>query len=101
MADDPFLLLALGGVLVFSVGVWLRRQQGRFEQGLRANGDPLVEHPGTKAYRQRFQAWLFGLEGQPGPAPGRALLSLVFLGLIIAAAAWSLLPGLFGGAVLP
>lgn len=89
-------LLLAGGVLVLGVGVWLRRCQARFVAELRAAGDPLAEHPATKTFRQRFQAWLFGLgENAGGPAPGRSLLTLAMLLLLGAIAVYSLLPGLF------
>ncbi len=100
-----WLLLFAAGAAVFGVGLWLKRMQGRFVAGLRAAGDPLADHIGTKTFRQRFQAWLFGLGTEAeGPAPGRAALTaagraaltLAMVALLGLAAAWSLLPGLFG-----
>jgi hypothetical protein len=89
-------MLGAGGLIVLGLGIWLRRMQARFVAGLRADGDPLAAHPGSKAFRQRFTAWLFGLGGVQGPAPGRSLLTLLMVIVILAAAAWSLLPWVFG-----
>jgi len=86
--------LLIGGALVLAVGIWLRRQQARFVAGLRQAGDPLAEAPGSKRFRQRLQAWLFGMEGD-GPAPARGLVTLVMVVLIGALALWSLVPGVF------
>lgn len=93
----PLLWIGVGGLAILVLGIWLRRAQARFVAGLRAERDPLAEHPGTKQFRQRFQAWLFGLGTEAGgPAPGRSLLTLLMVVLIGAAAAVSLLPGVFG-----
>jgi len=88
-------LILAGGLAVLALGIWLRRQQARFVAGLRAAGDPLADAPGSKSFRQRFQAWLFGMDGGGGPAPARSLLSLVMVVLLGTLAAWSLLPGAF------
>lgn len=86
-----------GGVLVLAAGILLRRAQARFVAGLRAAGDPLAAHPGSKPFRQKFAAWLFGIGKAPGgPALGRTLVTLVMAVLVGLAALWSLLPGLFG-----
>ena len=86
-------LILAGGLAIFALGIWLRRQQARFVAGLRAAGDPLADAPGSKSFRQRFQAWLFGMDGGGGPAPARSLLTLVMVAGIGALAAWSLWPG--------
>ncbi|GMG81187.1 hypothetical protein LNKW23_03990 [Paralimibaculum aggregatum] len=92
----PFLWLGLAGLAVLVLGLWLKRAQARFVAGLRAAGDPLAEHPGTKPFRQRFQAWLFGLGSEAGgPAPARGALTLAMAAILMAAAAYSLLPELF------
>jgi hypothetical protein len=85
----------VAGLLVLAIGIWLRRQQARFIAGLRAAGDPLADAPGSKTFRQRFQAWLFGLDGA-GPAPARSLLTVLMVLLLAGLAAWSLVPGLLG-----
>ncbi len=90
-------LLGLAGVAVLALAAWLKRAQARFVARLRAEGDPLADHPGTKPFRQRFQSWLFGLgEEAGGPAPGRGLLTLFMVALVGLAAAWSLWPVVFG-----
>ena|SRR6056297_1864554 len=89
-----WLALAGGGAAVLVTGVWLKRAQARFVAGLRSAGDPLADHPGTKTFRQRFQAWLFGLGDQAGgPAPGRTALTLLMVIALGALVAWSLIPG--------
>ncbi|MGF1445106.1 MAG: hypothetical protein ACFBRM_02775 [Pikeienuella sp.] len=97
MSDGSWLWLAGGaGAAVLAVAIWLKRAQARFVAGLRAAGDPLADHPGTKTFRQRFQAWLFGLGAQSGgPAPGRTLVTAAMVVLIGLAVAWSLIPELF------
>ena len=85
-------ILAVGLVLL-ALALWLKRQQARFTAGLRAAGDPLADAPGSKRFRQRFQAWLFGLDGAGGPAPARGLLTVAMVVVLGALAAWSLLPG--------
>jgi len=97
MTDGGLLLLGAGGLTVLLLGLWLRRLQARFVAGLREAGDPLADHVGSKTFRQRFQAWLFGLGAEKeGPAPLRALVTLVMAVLLAALAAWSLLPEIFG-----
>ncbi|MEM9145352.1 MAG: hypothetical protein AAGC57_04075 [Pseudomonadota bacterium] len=87
------LLLGLGGLAVLVGAIWLRRAQMRFEAGLRAEGDPLADHRGTKDYRQRFTAWLFGIGEREGAGRwARTALTLVWMVALIAAAAWSLIP---------
>ncbi len=93
--SDAGWLLGLAGAGVFGAGLWLRRAQARFAAGLRAAGDPLVDHPGSKLFRQRFTAWLFGLGEADPPGLGKSLLTLLMLAALGAAAAYSLLPGVF------
>ena len=96
MAGGVWLLVfCLGGALVLGAGLLLRRAQARFAAGLREAGDPLAEHPGSKLYRQRFTAWLFGLGESEGAGPARSAVTLLMLAALGAAAAYSLLPGLF------
>ena len=95
MTATAWLMLA-GGALVLGVGIWLKRQQARFVAGLRAGGDPMADGPRDKQFRQRFQAWLFGMGDEAGPAPGRSFVTLVMAVAILGLAAWSLLPGTFG-----
>lgn len=95
MIDDPVMWLAAGGLLVLVFGIWIKRLQTRFVAGLRADGDPLADHPGTKTFRQRFQAWLFGMgEADDGPAPLRVLVTVAMVLLLGAIAADALLPEL-------
>jgi len=84
----------IAGLVLLAIGIWLKRQQARFVAGLRAKGDPLAEHQGTKAFRQKFQTWLFGLDGK-GPAPVRSLITLLMVGVLSVLVAWSLIPALF------
>ena len=95
--DTGLILFAVGGAAVLALGIWLRRQQARFEAGLRAAGDPLADAPRDKTYRQRFQAWLFGLGEGGGPAPARGVLTLLLALAVFAIAAYSLFPWIFGG----
>ncbi|MEO1599388.1 MAG: hypothetical protein AAFU49_02770 [Pseudomonadota bacterium] len=84
-------VLGIGGGVVLLGTIWLRRAQMRFEAGLRAEGDPLAEHRGTKDYRQRFTAWLFGM-GNPESGSLRTVITAIWLVALGVAAAWSLLP---------
>jgi len=88
-------LLSLGLALlaVLGLGLWLKRAQAQFVAALRSAGDPLAESPRGKEFRSRFQAWLFGLGGEAGPAPGRTLLTVLMTLLLGGLAAWSLLAG--------
>ena len=86
----PILWMIVGAALVLGAGIWLRIEQRRFIAELRAAGDPLADHPGTKPFRQRFQARLFGLDGGPGRG-GRTLVTLVMTLLLGGIIAYSLL----------
>lgn len=96
--DTLLILLGLGGLAVLGVGLWLRRAQARFVAGLRAEGDPLADHPGSKAFRQRFTLWLLNLVGERRPPSQavRVLVTALMLLLVGAAAVWSLMPMVFG-----
>jgi len=89
------LATALAGALILAAGVALRRAPARFEAGLRAADDPVADHPGSKLYRQRFTAWLFGLGEADAPGLGRTVLTLAMVAALGAAAVYSLLPGVF------
>ena len=89
----------VAGLLVLGIGIWLRRQQARFIAGLRAAGDPLADAPGSKTFRQRFQARLFGMEGaRPLGGVARTLLTLLMLVALGAIVVYSLLQFVTGGA---
>ena len=88
-------MILAGGAVLLALAIWLKRQQARFVAGLRAAGDPLADAPGSKTFRQRFQAWLLGMDGGGGPAPARTLLTLVMVVLLGGLVAWSLVPGVF------
>jgi hypothetical protein len=95
----PTLMLLLGGLSVLVLAIWIKRLQARFIAGLRAAGDPMADYPGTKPFRQKFQAWLFGLgQSDRGGSPvGRILLTAAMVLVLGAIAAWSLMPGILPG----
>jgi len=97
--SEPFVLLGLGALLVIGGVAWLRQQQRRFIEELRRAGDPLADAPGSKTFRQRFQARLFGMEGaRPLGGVARTLLTLLMLVALGAIVVYSLLQFVTGGA---
>jgi len=100
--------IVAGLALVAGIVLWLRAAQARFVAKLRAAGDPLAEETGTKRFRQRFQAHLFGLDaGGDGSGDRRGkervrkaaqgALTVVMLLLLGAIAVYSLVPELIEG----
>jgi len=87
-------IIGLVGAFLLGLGIWLKAEQRRFIAQLRAEDDPLADAIGTKQFRQKFQAHLFGLETG---RPGKALLTLLLVLLLGALVVYSFLPDLMTG----